>query len=64
MVKKTRQIKRRSPAAYALAIKSGSSQGRHHTREHDVSKGRSRKKKHKCEHIEETPLQKLIENVG
>ena len=45
-MKKSQPKKQRNPYAYQLAVRSGNSQGKHHTRSRDVAKGRRRKGKY------------------
>lgn len=47
MKKKKKEMKRRSLPSLGLALRTGSFAGKHHTRSHDLLKGRSRKTKHK-----------------
>jgi hypothetical protein len=47
MEKRKKPAKRRSIVALGLALRTGGFAGKHHTRDRDVFKGRSRKAKHK-----------------
>lgn len=47
MKKKLKTFKRRNQIARQLIERKGAGAGMHHTREHDLLKGRSRKGKHK-----------------
>lgn len=46
-MRKKKEVTKRNLASLGLALRTGSYAGKHHTRTHDLLKGRSRKQKHK-----------------
>jgi hypothetical protein len=47
MKRKLGKIKERSPVALEMILRTGNHAGKHHNRDWDVVKGKSRKQKHK-----------------
>ncbi len=46
-------MKERSPVAYSMILRTGNHAGKHHNRDWDVVKGKSRKQKHKNKPLED-----------